>query len=114
MRAYSPVFTTLLRYPIDKLAAVELVAITAEVTQFTIAFVCALTTIGNVVGVPVINVDGVVAVIPVHPVRIIRVQLGIDSVVTTEGVDLVIFVALVECLGVLGTRDIGRISRNGE
>jgi hypothetical protein len=108
--AYSPVFTTLFRYPIDKLAAGERVAC------LTPAIVFALTTPGMVLDVPVPQVDEVVARIPVNPVPItnILVQTGKNIVVTQEGVDLVVLIALVEYFAVVATLDLGRISPNGE
>jgi hypothetical protein len=68
--AYSPVSTTLLPYPIDKLAAEELVAYIADVSAITKALVYALTTIGNVLTVAVHKVDEVVTGIPVRLVHI--------------------------------------------
>jgi hypothetical protein len=112
--AYSPVFTTLLRYPIDSLAAEELVAAIAGARLITPAVVVALTTPGNVFAIAVVNEDGVVALIPVRPVPFSRIFRGINSVVTTEGLDRVAPAALVEEFGVLGTHDLGRISTNGE
>jgi hypothetical protein len=122
VRAYSPVFTTLLQIPIDKLAAEELVAIIADVSPITPAVVYALTTPGNVPTVVVPQVDEVLARIPVHPVPIpktpwglifvvppftgVRSRTGANMVVTSEGLDRVAPLALREEVPVFGTLDL--------